>query len=287
MSPQADDPSLTRREVLSLDGPRREARQDEMAREAPCEIRLEGRSHVLLMATPAGLEALALGFLLSEGVVSRPEQVLELSTGRGELPGMGPVHWVDARLEPGLARQARARRVAPAATSCGLCGLESFRDLSGGIAPVASGFTVELAIIQKQFEAMEAEQELFRRSGATHAVALGTAEGQLICVGEDVGRHNALDKAIGMAIKQSRDLGQCVCTVSGRLSMEMVLKAARAGLPVVASVSAATALGQSLGQELGLTLLGFVRGERATLYSHAERVLQEGRPLAGPVPAGL
>lgn len=274
------DQSLTSREVLRLEGSRQEARREEMALEAPCEIRLEGRSFVLLMASPADLAALARGFCLSEGLVARPGQVRGVTLGSGEIPGLGPVHWADVTMEAGLARKARARRVAPAATSCGLCGLESFRDLAGGIAPVGSSLGVDLSVIQQQFKDMEQGQHLYRRTGAAHAAALGSPEGRLLCLGEDVGRHNALDKALGMALEQGLDPGQCLCTISGRISMEMALKAGRAGLPLLASVSAATALGQSLGRALGVTLVGFARQERATVYSHPHRVLIQGRPLA-------
>jgi len=270
--------------VSRLQGLRVEADQvressEELAVEAPCEIRLDGRSYVLLMATPTNLEHLALGFCITEGIVSDPQEVLGISLGQGELPGVGPVFWADVSLPPELARRARARRSAPAATSCGLCGLESFRDLGGGISPVESSLTVEMGAIQNLFTAMEAGQRIYRRTGAAHAVALGTAQGELLNLAEDVGRHNAMDKSLGMALDQGRDLSQCVCTVSGRISLEMALKAARAGVPVVCSVSAATSLGRQICDQAGVTLVGFVRQGRATVYCHSGRVLRQGEPL--------
>lgn len=255
------------------------ARQEHLAVEAPCEIRLGGRSYVLLMATPADLEHLALGFCISEGIVAAPQEVLGVNLGQDELPGVGPVFWADVSLAPGVARQARARRAAPAATSCGLCGLESFRDLGGGISSVQSSLTVEMAAIQALFEAMEAGQNIYRRTGAAHAVALGTSQGELLCLAEDVGRHNAMDKSLGMALGQGRDLSQCVCVVSGRISLEMAFKAARAGVPVVCSVSAATSLGRQICAQAGVTLIGFVRQGRATVYCHPHRLLRGGTPL--------
>ena len=249
--------------VRHLKGLRVEADQtrvsrEDLAVEAPCEIRLGGRSYVLLMATPADLEPLALGFCISEGIAADPREVLGISLGQGELPGVGPVFWADVSLPPYLARRARARRSAPAATSCGLCGLESFRDLGSGIIPVESSLTVEMAAIQKLFKAMEAGQGIYRRTGAAHAVALGSARGDLLHLAEDVGRHNAMDKCLGMALGQGRDLAQCVCTVSGRISLEMALKSSRAGVPVVCSVSAATSLGRQICDQTGVTLVGFV-----------------------------
>eukprot|EP01022_Parablepharisma_sp_SALTPOND_P017189 TRINITY_DN2694_c1_g4_i1.p1 TRINITY_DN2694_c1_g4~~TRINITY_DN2694_c1_g4_i1.p1 ORF type:complete len:724 (-),score=167.23 TRINITY_DN2694_c1_g4_i1:78-2249(-) len=277
--PPSPQPPLRRVEALRLERGLWRTSREELAREAPCEIRLQGRSFVLLMVTPADLEHLARGFCLSEGVVSDPDQIKGLSLGQDHLPGLGAVHWVDVELAPGLAKQARARRVAPAATSCGLCGLESFRDLGAGIAQVKAPLQVELAVIQAQFQAMEQGQDIYRRSGAAHAAALGAPAGELLCLAEDVGRHNALDKVLGMALAQGRDLGTCLCTVSGRISMEMALKAARTGLPLIGSVSAATALGQSLCADLGVTVVGFAREDRATVYCHPQRVLINGRPL--------
>lgn len=264
---------------LRVDADRARVSSEDLAVEAPCEIRLGGRSYVLLMATPADLEHLALGFCISEGIATDPREVLGISLGNDELPGVGPVFWADVSLASDLARRARARRSAPAATSCGLCGLESFRDLGGGISPVKSSLSLELAAIQKLFTAMEAGQAIYRRTGAAHAVALGTAQGELLHLAEDVGRHNAMDKSLGMALRQGRDLSQCVCTVSGRISLEMAIKASRAGVPVVCSVSAATSLGRQICDQAGVTLVGFVRQGRATVYCHPQRVLRQGKPL--------
>ncbi len=282
MREHPNDKGLVRRlEGLRVEADQVWTQQEELAVEAPCEIRLNGRSYVLLMTTPADLEHLALGFCVSEGIVAGPSEVLGINLGRGELPGVGPVHWADVSLLPDLARRARARRAAPAATSCGLCGLESFRDLGGNLKPVSSPLRVELATIHRLFAAMEEGQRIYRRTGASHAVALGTASGELVCLAEDVGRHNALDKALGMALDQGQDLGQCVCLISGRISLEMALKSARAGVPVVCSVSAATSLGQEICARTGVTLVGFARQDRATVYCHPHRVLRQGRPLQG------
>jgi FdhD protein len=280
LSQQSEQPSVVSRQPsLRLEDSQARVNGDELAVEAPCEIRLGGRSYVLLMATPADLRHLALGFCLTEGLVDSPREVLDISLGSDELPGVGPVYWADVSLPPELARRARARRAAPAATSCGLCGLESFRDLGGGIVPVRSILTMELENIQKLFKAMEEGQGIYRRTGAAHAVALGTARGELLHLAEDVGRHNAMDKVLGMALSEGRDLSECVCAVSGRISLEMALKAARAGLPMVCSVSAATSLGRKICEQSGVTLLGFVRQGRATIYCHPQRVLNQGEPL--------
>lgn len=268
------------RQGLRVQGGKVEALRDNLAVETPFELRIGGRSQVLLMVCPQGLEALARGHCLSEGLVSRPEDILKITLGQAQLPGLGPAHWADVELPPKLAHKARVKRVAPSATSCGLCGLESFKDLGGEISLVTSGLTVELEQVVAQFQAMLEGQEIFAKTGATHAAALGTPDGELVSLGEDVGRHNALDKALGLAMAQGRDLGGLLATVSGRISFEMALKAARAGVPLIGSVSAATALGQSLCQDLGVTLVAFVRQGRATVFSHPQRVLVGGVPLS-------
>ncbi|MEW5911607.1 MAG: formate dehydrogenase accessory sulfurtransferase FdhD [Thermodesulfobacteriota bacterium] len=268
---------------LRISGQGLRRQQDELAVEAPFELRINGRSQVLLMAAPHGLEELARGHCLSEGLVSRPREVLGVTLGQAELPGLGPAYWADVELPPEVARRCRVRRTAPAATSCGLCGLESFQELFREVRPVVSSLTVELSVVQGLFQHMERGQEVFPRTGAAHAAVLGDAQGGLVSLAEDVGRHNALDKALGAALMAGHDLSGCLVALSGRISYEMALKAARAGLPLIASVSAATALGRRLCAELGVTLVAFARQERATVLCHAQRVLMNGAPLpTGP-----
>ncbi|MFH1033549.1 MAG: formate dehydrogenase accessory sulfurtransferase FdhD [Pseudomonadota bacterium] len=258
-----------------------QAQDERVAVELPFELRLNGRSHTVLMVSPLLLEELALGLCLSEGLVDGPEQVLGVTLGQAQLPGVGMATWADVALPPELARRAKVRRVAPAATSCGLCGLESLAQLGQRPpAPVGPGPRVELAALFALLAAMEQGQRVFGATGATHAAALGDDQGRLLCLGEDVGRHNALDKALGLAIKAGVDLGGCLTVLSGRLSYEMALKSARAGLSILASVSAPTSLGLGLTQRLDMTLVGFLRGQRATVYTHPRRVLVGGQPLA-------
>lgn len=248
--------------------------------EVPFELRVNGRSHSLLMISPHNVRELAMGFCISEGLAGEPGQVLGLELGRSELPGTGPVVWADLKLPPDLARRIRRRRAAPAATSCGLCGLESFRDLASDIPRVgAPDFRVELADIFRLVKAMEREQPVFRATGGTHAVCLGAPGGRALCVMEDVGRHNALDKALGWALLRGIDPRGCLVLLSGRVSYEMALKTARVGIPLLASVAAPTELGARLLDQLGVTLAAFVRSARATVYCHPQRILIGGAPL--------
>jgi FdhD protein len=252
-----------------------------LAVEAPFELRVNGRSHSIVMVSPTRLAELALGYCLSEGLVAAADEVLGVELGSAELPGVGLAWWADVALPPELARRAKVRRVAPAATSCALCGLESLRDLRTDIPPLAvEGPFAEMEAVFDLLGAMERGQKIFAVTGATHAAALGTAQGELVSLAEDLGRHNALDKAIGLAVAAGHDPGRLMAVLSGRMSYEMALKAARVGIPLVASVSAPTGLSLRLMADLGLTLVGFGRPPRATVYTHPQRVTLAGVPLA-------
>lgn len=266
---------------VRVDGQTSQVREEVVAAEVPLELRLNGRSHTILMATPDLVEELAWGYCLSEGVVESPDQVQGVGLGQGRLPGLGLAWWADVRLDPDLARRAKVRRAAPAATSCGLCGLQSLDDLADEVVPVpATAMAVDCEALHRLLAAMEAGQRIFPRTGGTHAVALGAPTGELVAMAEDVGRHNALDKALGLALKAGLAPGGLVAVLSGRISYEMALKAARAGLPLLASVSAPTSLGVALLTRLGLTGVGFLRGQRLTVYSHPWRLRLAGRPLS-------
>jgi FdhD protein len=269
-------------EAVSLEAGEACLASPSVAREVPCEIRLNGASHTILMASPGQLEELALGHCLSEGLIERPHQVELVNSGQTRLPALGAAHWVDVRLDPLLARRAKLRRLAPAASSCSLCGLESLRHLPREMAPLADdALVVEMDAVFRLLEAMESRQEVFSRTGGTHAAALGTTQGELISLAEDIGRHNALDKALGAAILRQRAEfapRDCLAMLSGRMSYEMALKVARVGLPVVASVSAPTGLCVDLLRRLNITLIAFCRPPRATIYTHPRRVAGSDQP---------
>lgn len=271
-----EDTALGQVAAVSVDAAGARVARQNVASECPCEIRLNGKSHTILMATPRQLEELALGYCLSEDVVQAAAQVQGVSSGRADMAALGPAYWVDVRLAPDLARRAKLRRMAPSATSCSLCGLESLRELPRGLTPVpASPLKVDLGTVFRLLKMMEAQQDVFTRTGGTHAVALGTPEAGLISVAEDVGRHNALDKALGMALRGAArrfEPTRCLAILSGRMSYEMALKLARVGIPLAASVSAPTGLCLRLLEQLNITLIAFCRPPRATIFSHPERV---------------
>ena len=255
------------------------------AREAPFEVRINGRSHTLLMINPSHVRELALGFCCSEGLVSAPDQIKDIEVGWASLPGLGRAWYADIKLPGDLARAAKVRRVAPAATSCGLCGLESFSQLGQNLRPVQpAGLTVDAGVLLGLADAMVKDQPIYKTTGGTHGALLASAGGQVIAVREDVGRHNALDKAIGSGLDQGVDLSQCLAFLSGRVSYEMAIKAARVGLQVLGSVSGPTVLGVRLLDRLNVTLAAFIRPPRFTVYTHPRRVLLNGQPLEGLPP---
>lgn len=254
---------------------------EQVAAEVPFEVRINGRPYVLLMASRGDARELGMGFCLSEGLTDSPDQVISLEPGQGELAGMGTAYWVDVALPPELARRAKARRAAPAATSCGLCGLESVDKLALDVKPFSGpDVSVDVELIHHLFAVMREHQPIYATTGGTHAACLATTDGEILAVREDVGRHNALDRAIGASVLAGHDLSGCLGLLSGRVSFEMILKAARVGLCLVGSISAPTALGVQLSERLNITLLGFGRRPRATVFTHPRRVLVDGRPLS-------
>jgi len=259
--------------------------EEQVARETPFEVRINGRSHTLLMINPSAVRELALGFCLSEGLVESPAQIQGIEVGWAELPNLGKAWYADLRLPADLARAAKVRRVAPAATSCGLCGLESFSQLGKNVRPVEPGrLAIEAETLLGLVQQMVRAQPIYTVTGGTHAALLCDGSGEVIGVGEDVGRHNALDKALGAGLAKGADLSRCLAFLSGRISYEMAIKAARCGLQLLGSVSGPTVLGVRLLDSLGLTLVAFTRPPRFTVYTHPQRVLLGGKPLEGLPP---
>jgi FdhD protein len=253
---------------------------DVLAVEEPLEIRLSSivakrtlsRAVSVTMRTPGHDPELALGFLFSEGILSSTEQVASV-----ESCGAGNVVCVD--LKPGVAVDlARLERHFYTTSSCGVCGkasLEAVR-VSARHHLLDGRPIVEAEVIQRLPAALRAAQAGFERTGGLHAAALFDVRGQLLCLREDVGRHNALDKLIGAQFLAGRiPLVEDVLLVSGRASFELVQKAMVAGIPVLAAVGAPSSLAVRLAQEHGLTVLGFVRQDRFNIYTAAERI----RPL--------
>lgn len=257
---------------------------DFVAREEPLEIQLAAgplgqrskRSLAVTMRTPGHDFDLVRGFLYTEGIIQHPRDILSM-------------RYVGALAEPGTQENALLVELAPAlsldwsrherhfygASSCGICGkaaLEMVRQVCPFLLPPAQP-QVRVAVLQGLPAALRTQQPLFDRTGGIHAAALFTASGELVAVREDVGRHNALDKLIGAALKtEALPLHRHLVLVSGRAGFELVQKAVMAGIPLLAAVGAPSSLAVELAQAHGLTLVGFLRHDRGNVYAGAARL---------------
>jgi FdhD protein len=246
-------------DVLRLPGGGTE--RDTVAVEEPLEIRIGGRPVAVTMRTPGHDEELALGFCLSEGLrpaaASLPDD-LAANTVDVEAPGFDP---------------ARLQRSFYTTSSCGVCGKGALEAVSVGAPRVVSELRVAAALVGDLPERLRAAQAAFAATGGLHATGLFDAAGELLCVREDVGRHNAMDKVIGWAFgEQLLPLADKLLCVSGRLSFELVQKAAVAGCPLLVAVGAPSSLAVELAADRGVTLCGFVRGGRLNVYTEAWRI---------------
>jgi FdhD protein len=244
---------------------------DELAHEEPLEVRVRGRAISVTMRTPGHDEELAVGFLLTEGVVRCRADVLRVEPcGRNELGNV-----VNVLLAPDVPVDfGRLTRHVFASSSCGLCGKATIDAVRERFEPVRSDVRVGAATLLALPAAMRAAQETFARTGGLHAAGLFTAEGELIALREDVGRHNAVDKVIGHAVLGGLlPLDRHVLLVSGRTSFEILQKALAARVPIVAAVSAPSSLAAEFARDGGQTLVGFLRDDRFNVYAGAERVV--------------
>ncbi|WP_188703788.1 formate dehydrogenase accessory sulfurtransferase FdhD [Silvimonas iriomotensis] len=253
-------------QALRIDRGQSESRPETLAEETPVALVFNGISHAVMMASPLDLEDFALGFALTEGIIARPGELLDL-----EVVPLPTGVQVEMRIpEQRFAALKEQRRNLTGRTGCGLCGQDSLQHVIRPLAAVHTGTSVAVADILSAMDQLGALQPLNLATGAAHAA--GWWHDGRITVREDIGRHNALDKLIGAIARQPVRDG--VLVISSRASYEMVHKAAAAGFAVLAAISAPTALAVRLAEETGVTLAGFVRGERLTVYSHADRILR-------------
>ena len=255
-----------RRRVSRFDDGQVVERPDTLAVEEPLEIRVAGRAVSVTMRTP-GLDLdLALGFLLTEGVVATPDDVVEAIACGDNV--------VDVTTTDAAAGRVNERRFYTS-SSCGLCGKESI-DAVRTRSPYdvsTDGLVVDSCVLTSLPDRLREAQRVFDRTGGLHAAGLFTATGELLCLREDVGRHNAVDKVVGWAVQQRRlPLTGCLLQVSGRASFELVQKATVAGIPLLAAVSAPSSLAVTLAEETGMTLVGFLRGQSFNVYSRPDRI---------------
>ena len=239
-----------------------------VAEEVPVALVYNGISHAVMLATPLNLEDFALGFSLSECIVGRAGEIHDLEI-------IERANGIEVHMELS-AQRAHAlkahRRTLAGRTGCGLCGTESLDQLARRAATVESSAILDEGALSRALAELQGMQRLFHLTGAVHAAAWCGVDGHVDLVREDVGRHNALDKLIGSLASQRRAFDQGFVLMTSRASYEIVQKAAAAGIAVVAAVSAPTGMAVRVAIDSGVTLIGFVRGERHCVYSHPQRV---------------
>ncbi|WP_449371912.1 formate dehydrogenase accessory sulfurtransferase FdhD [Arthrobacter psychrolactophilus] len=264
---------------IDIAGGRRVLREEALAVEEPLEIRLGHESFSVTMRTPGDDFDLVAGFLVSEGIIFDPDQLISLRFCAGEDEnGRQTFNVVEAQLRPDVASPlAAAQRHVTTTSACGICGTASIDAVQksshfGITAPLETPF-IDAAVLASLPEVLREQQKLFEKTGGVHAAGLFSPEGELLSLREDVGRHNAVDKVVGAAFREKQlPLSNTVLQVSGRASFELVQKAAMAGIPVLAAVSAPSSLAVELAQSAGLTLVGFSRGNTLNVYTHPDRI---------------
>jgi FdhD protein len=245
-----------------------------IAAEVPVAFCYSGVDHAVMMATPDDLQDFALGFSVCEGVAEDASALRDVRV----------VHAPDGitleiALAPAALRRFLARgrvRARPGHAGCGVCGVSDLAQaVAGGAGRVATGTPISPAALRRALAGLEARQTLNRRTHAVHAAAWADPDGDVLALREDVGRHNALDKLIGAGLRAGFDFGAGFCVITSRCSFEMVQKAAIVGMPVLAAISAPTALALRRAEETGMTLIGFARADGQTVYANDWRIIDD------------
>ena len=263
--------SLKQVSVLRVRDGEQTIAMDVIAVEVPVALEYNGISHVVMLASPANLENFALGFSLSEGII---QQASELYACEVEATAAGWLVHLEIAAERFMLLKERRRNLA-GRTGCGLCGTESLEQVTRCKTVVSHRHHFTEAAILNGMHAMQNLQPMQKQSGATHAAAWMTAQGQIECVREDVGRHNALDKLIGVMAEQKQDFTAGVLLITSRASYEMVQKAAIMNVGVIAAISAPTSFAVELAEQTDVTLMGFMRDQSYVVYTHADRVRRD------------
>jgi FdhD protein len=265
MNEQAHDAMVTR----WCDGTLIE-QTDALATEEPLEIRVRGQAISVTMRTPGHDAELAAGFLLSEGLIHRTNDVLRIEPCDRNKEG----NLLNVVLAPEVSVDfAKLTRHVFASSSCGLCGKATIDAIRATFPRVESNLVMDAQTIAQMPQTMRQTQQTFERTGGLHAAAIFDSSGKLLVLREDVGRHNAVDKVLGWALLNGKlPLDRHVLLVSGRSSFEIMQKSLSAALPIVAAVSAPSSLAVEFANESGQTLIGFLRDQRMNVYTHVRRI---------------
>ncbi len=266
----------SRRRIIRHSGTGTTERWDTLVVEEPLQIRVDGAALTVTMRTPGHDVDLAHGLLLAEGVITAREQVRTMRYCAGaDDDGVNSYNVLDVALAPEVPVAAFRERTFLASSACGVCGTTSVDEVERTTAhpPAGDQATVPGAVIATLPGLLRERQRVFSSTGGLHAAGVFTADGRLVELREDVGRHNAVDKVIGAALRDGRiPLRGAVLMLSGRASFELVQKASMAGIPVVAAVSAPSSLAVDLAERSGITLVGFVRDGGFNVYTRGDRI---------------
>lgn len=243
--------------------------QDILAEEIPVALVYNGISHVVMMATPKDLEAFAIGFSLSEGIIEHPREIFGIEVTQA-CNGLEVQIDLSSRRFMGLKER---RRALAGRTGCGVCGVEQLNDIGKPIKPLPFTQTFDLSHLDHALKHLNDVQPVGRETGCTHAAAWVMPSGDLVGGHEDVGRHVALDKLLGHRAKEGDLWQHGAALVSSRASYEMVQKSAMCGVEILFAVSAATTLAVEVAERCNLTLVGFCKPGRATIYTHPQRLI--------------
>ncbi|CAN5874793.1 formate dehydrogenase accessory sulfurtransferase FdhD [soil metagenome] len=264
-----------RRRIRRIDGTASSPAVDQLAAEEPLEIRVGGEAVSVTMRTPGSDFELAAGFCLTEGMLDDPDDIAHIRYCSGTDPetGLQTYNVVDIARRDGGTVPVDLRRNVYTSSSCGICGTASIEAVRRDYDDISDPVVVDRRVLSTLPDAMRAAQRMFDRTGGLHAAARFDADGALLDLREDVGRHNAVDKLIGAAaLAGELPLSGQVLMVSGRVAFEIVQKALRARIPVIAAVSAPTSLAVELAEDAGITLAGFVRDDRMNIYTGQQRI---------------
>nr|WP_249430847.1 formate dehydrogenase accessory sulfurtransferase FdhD [Enterobacter roggenkampii] len=242
---------------------------DFLAEEVPVALVYNGISHVVMMATPKDLELFAIGFSLSEGIIEHPQDIYGMDVVQA-CNGLEVQIELSSRRFMGLKER---RRALAGRTGCGVCGVEQLNDIGKPVSPLPFTQTFNLAHLDPALEHLNDVQPIGQLSGCTHAAAWVLPSGEIAGGHEDVGRHVALDKLLGRRARESEVWQQGAALVSSRASYEMVQKSAMCGVEILFAVSAATTLAVEVAERCNLTLVGFCKPGRATIYTHPQRLI--------------
>jgi FdhD protein len=254
-------------DICRLHASRAEHVADRVIVEQPLTIMVDRVGSFTVMCTPSDVEALAVGFIYSEGMIGSAAEVTTVLT-KDDVPNVVGLE-IERPAQFGIARNLVV------ASSCGMCGVRNIEKLLANVPVCGESLNVSERLLPELIERLRSIQDTFELTGSSHAAALFDREGELVAWAEDIGRHNAMDKAIGKCLLAGRVPRGCGAVLSGRISLEIVTKAARAGIELIVSVSGVSSYAVTAAQRWNITLCGFVRQGKVNIYTHPARIVLE------------